>query len=398
MKILPVDVDGLGKIKKIRKEINREDGKKKKKKEKKSDSAQLNKASSSIKDSKINKILKKLKGLDALRTVKNVRVEKNGKKVKVEKVPKAVRIQEARKKGRNIKNGTSGRLHFTEEEDEEEEEGEDEDPLRAKEKDIQNKALLMKKRKEIMIKIDKSGGNNNEWLEKLDLTCSDNFYLKKMKLFGNCEERENEFLKFAHVNVVEGLKKLQNLHIAFNRPYDFLADMIKSDIHMERVRQKLLKDHERVEEREKNKIKRLNKKFNKKSGSSKVINQMEAIERKKNIQKIDQLKKEKKLNTLNVQDFFLKHSKSDEVSASHRGRTKKYNADRSTRKQGESNVSGKEQMNRRGKEKMDNNHTDKTINGKSNRNAKRHKNNIRFKTKKRISKSKNKRRKNFKRR
>ncbi|GAB65492.1 hypothetical protein PCYB_062240 [Plasmodium cynomolgi strain B] len=123
-----------------------------------------------------------------------------------------------------------------------------------------------------------------------------------MKLFGNCQVRESEFLRLTHENVVEGLKKLQDLHISFNRPYDFLADMIKSDLHMERVRQKIVKDHERVEEKEKNKIKRMNKKFNKKSGSAKVASQMEAIEKKKNLQKIDQLRKEDKLNTLNVQD------------------------------------------------------------------------------------------------
>ncbi|CRG97296.1 nucleolar preribosomal assembly protein, putative [Plasmodium gallinaceum] len=170
----------------------------------------------------------------------------------------------------------------------------------------QNKVLLVKKLQEIELK----SNNPNEWLEKLDITSSEHFYMKNINLFGNCEKREEEFLQIAHKNLIEALKKLQDLNISFNRPYDFLADMIKSDIHMEKVRQKILKDHEKSEIREKNKLKRINKKFNKKCGSLKVKNQKEAIQKKKNLEKIDELKKNNNLESLNVQEFFLKHSKS----------------------------------------------------------------------------------------
>ncbi|CDU16723.1 rRNA-processing protein EBP2, putative [Plasmodium yoelii] len=168
----------------------------------------------------------------------------------------------------------------------------------------ENKKLLKKKLKEIKINVD---SENNEWLEKLDLTCSENFYIKKINLFGKCDIRENEFIKFAHTNVLKCLQKLQNLNIPFNRPYDFLAEMLKTDIHMEKVRSHILKNHEMSENKEKNKLKRLNKKFNKNGGSMKVLDQKKAIEKKKNLAKIEQFKNN--LENLNVHDFFQKHSK-----------------------------------------------------------------------------------------
>ncbi|SBT32895.1 rRNA-processing protein EBP2, putative (EBP2) [Plasmodium ovale wallikeri] len=180
----------------------------------------------------------------------------------------------------------------------------------------ENITLLKSKLEEIKLKINVE--NNEEWLEKLDLTCSEYFYLKEANILGKNEERENYLIKYAHTTVLEGLKKLQQLRIPFNRPYDFLADMLKRDEHMEKVRKKILEEHENAEIREKSKIKRINKKFNKKSGSHKILKQNEAIEKKENIKKIDTLKKNNDLDNLNVQDFFLKHSKGDDTKTGRR--------------------------------------------------------------------------------
>ncbi|CAA9987177.1 rRNA-processing protein EBP2, putative [Plasmodium knowlesi strain H] len=398
MKVLPVKVDQMGKKKekKVRRNNNGENVLVKKKKKNGTETLLKKKARTSAKEDAVRKILKKLKRMGSLGEEKPT---KKGGEARKKSQKELSKLRKITPKGSLLRKGASKRNLLKKDNRRSMLETDPDDYAEAK-RLAQNKTLLAKKRKEIMIKVTPSDGNN-EWLEKLDLTCSQNIYLKKMKLFGHCEVRENEFLKLTHENVVEGLKKLQDLHISFNRPYDFLADMVKSDLHMEKVREKIVKDHERVEEREKNKIKRMNKKFNKKSGSAKVASQMEAIEKKKNLQKIDQLRKEDKLKTLNVQEFFLKHSKSDEEKG-RRGGNKK--SDRKGNKQ--SDRKGNKQSDRKGNNQSDRKvatkkddqkvktKKDRKENIKSNRKGK-----ARFKTKKRIMKNKkNKGRKNFKRR
>ncbi|SOV15087.1 rRNA-processing protein EBP2, putative [Plasmodium sp. gorilla clade G2] len=194
-----------------------------------------------------------------------------------------------------------------------------EDFEKKKQKSLENKILLSKKLKEIKLQFkdyhddhhDEHINNNkkNSWIETLDITSTEYYYLKKTELFGISESREKQLQHITHINLIKGLQQLQALNINFNRPYDFLADMLKSDIHMEKIRQKILKEHEQAEIRESNKLKRINKKFLKKCGSQKIKSHKEALEKKQNLLKIDQLKKTNNLQNLNVQEFFLKHSK-----------------------------------------------------------------------------------------
>ncbi|KYN97738.1 rRNA-processing protein EBP2, putative [Plasmodium reichenowi] len=188
-----------------------------------------------------------------------------------------------------------------------------------KKKSLENKILLSKKLKEIKLQFkDDDTINNkkkNNWIERLDITSTEYYYLKRTELFGISESREKQLQNITHMNVIQALQKLQELNIKFNRPYDFLADMLKSDIHMEKIRQKILREHEQAELRENNKLKRINKKFLKKCGSQKIKTHKEALEKKQNLLKIDQLKKTNNLQNLNVQEFFLKHSKDRDYKA-----------------------------------------------------------------------------------
>lgn len=194
----------------------------------------------------------------------------------------------------------------------------------------QNKEMVIKRKlKEIELKEPIS----KDWIEKLDYTNSIILESKEMNLYGNCEKRETMFLELAQEHLPLVLKKLQDLNIPFNRPYDFLADMLKNDKHMERVRSKILADYEKAENREKNKIKKLNKIIHKKSGSTKIKSQKEAVERKKNIEKIEELKQNKKLDNLDLKDFFLKHAKSSD--------DKKLNKKQSISEKKGKNVKGK---------------------------------------------------------
>ncbi|KEG01267.1 rRNA-processing protein EBP2, putative [Plasmodium vinckei vinckei] len=196
----------------------------------------------------------------------------------------------------------------------------------------ENKKLLREKLRKIEINVDKE---KKGWLEKLDMTCSENFYIKKINYFGKCDIREKELKNFAHTNVIKCLQKLQNLNIPFNRPYDFLAEMVKSDIHMEKVRAHILKNHEMSEIKEKNKLKRLNKKFNKNGGSMKVLDQKKAIEKKKNLEKIEELKDN--LESLNVHDFFQKHSKNTDQNNVKNKKTKNKYIDKNSKQNSKQN-------------------------------------------------------------
>ncbi|VWU52859.1 rRNA-processing protein EBP2, putative [Hepatocystis sp. ex Piliocolobus tephrosceles] len=195
-----------------------------------------------------------------------------------------------------------------------------------KKKDEEENRILMKKKlKEIKLKIkNKDDSSGKEWLEKLDIVSSEKFYNKKMKLLGDCDIREKIIQDMVHDTVKKGLTKLQELNINFNRPYDFLGTMLKNDIHMEKLRQKILSEHEAIEKKEKNKIKKINKKVFKNSGSMKVLKQKEAVEKKKNLEKINELKKESNnFENLDINEFFLSHSKKDSNTSGRREKFKR---------------------------------------------------------------------------
>eukprot|EP00088_Acartia_fossae_P012625 TRINITY_DN16526_c0_g1_i1.p1 TRINITY_DN16526_c0_g1~~TRINITY_DN16526_c0_g1_i1.p1 ORF type:complete len:348 (-),score=127.48 TRINITY_DN16526_c0_g1_i1:26-1069(-) len=63
-------------------------------------------------------------------------------------------------------------------------------------------------------------------------------------------KREMLFYRQAQSAVVEGIKRLQSLNIPTRRPDDFFAQMVKSDDHMQKIRQKLLtkqQEQERID-------------------------------------------------------------------------------------------------------------------------------------------------------
>eukprot|EP00088_Acartia_fossae_P070213 TRINITY_DN933_c0_g1_i4.p1 TRINITY_DN933_c0_g1~~TRINITY_DN933_c0_g1_i4.p1 ORF type:complete len:347 (-),score=133.04 TRINITY_DN933_c0_g1_i4:102-1142(-) len=63
-------------------------------------------------------------------------------------------------------------------------------------------------------------------------------------------KREMLFYRQAQSAVLEGIKRLQSMSVPTRRPDDYFAEMVKSDEHMQKIRQKLLtkqQDHERIE-------------------------------------------------------------------------------------------------------------------------------------------------------
>ena len=64
-------------------------------------------------------------------------------------------------------------------------------------------------------------------------------------------DREIQFYNQAVTSAKEGFKQLHTLGIAIHRPDDYFAEMVKSDEHMAKIRNKLVQSRKVIEEREK---------------------------------------------------------------------------------------------------------------------------------------------------
>jgi rRNA-processing protein EBP2 len=76
-------------------------------------------------------------------------------------------------------------------------------------------------------------------------------------------KREMLFYRQAQGAVIEGLPRLQSLKVATKRPEDYFAQMVKSDVHMKKVREVLINKQESLEKSEKAKKQRELKKMGK---------------------------------------------------------------------------------------------------------------------------------------
>lgn len=89
------------------------------------------------------------------------------------------------------------------------------------------------------------------------------------------------------------LARLRALGLQFTRPTDFLAEMLKSDQHMGRIRARISAEQEQQKQFEEKRNQRLNKKFNKLSGHQLVREQEEARRRNIQLRAIEQWKKDR---------------------------------------------------------------------------------------------------------
>ncbi|KAI0230752.1 putative rRNA-processing protein EBP2 [Lamellibrachia satsuma] len=77
-------------------------------------------------------------------------------------------------------------------------------------------------------------------------------------------KREMRFYRQAQAAVLEGIERLHSMHIPTKRPDDYFAEMAKSDMHMKKVREKLISKQISIERSEKAKKMRELRKFGKK--------------------------------------------------------------------------------------------------------------------------------------
>lgn len=103
-----------------------------------------------------------------------------------------------------------------------------------------------------------------------------------------------------------GLRRLRQLRLKFSRPPDFLAEMLKSDQHMVRVKERLAAEKTHLEAFEEKKLRKLNKKFNRLSGHQLVKEQEEARRRNIALKEIEAWKKKRRESALKETESSLK--------------------------------------------------------------------------------------------
>uniref|UniRef100_A0A8B9LDI5 EBNA1 binding protein 2 n=2 Tax=Astyanax mexicanus TaxID=7994 RepID=A0A8B9LDI5_ASTMX len=114
---------------------------------------------------------------------------------------------------------------------------------------------------------------NLPWVERLDLTNKpvDDVLAKAEGRPSNDDvnpeddfQREMYFYRQAQATVLEALPKLKKLNIFTKRPDDYFAEMSKTDQHMQKIRKKLMQKQVAMENSEKAKKLREQRKFGKK--------------------------------------------------------------------------------------------------------------------------------------
>lgn len=76
-------------------------------------------------------------------------------------------------------------------------------------------------------------------------------------------KREFRMYNSTRDNVMKGMEILVQSNIPISRPTDFLAEMLKSDEHMRKVKKRLLQQQQKMDKFEEKKTKQENKKFHK---------------------------------------------------------------------------------------------------------------------------------------
>ncbi|XP_028403785.1 probable rRNA-processing protein EBP2 [Dendronephthya gigantea] len=107
-----------------------------------------------------------------------------------------------------------------------------------------------------------------DWLERLDVTSDigkddTKNEMEKTDVHDDFK-REMKFYKQAQMAVSEALPKLKKLGVPINRPSDYFAEMVKTDDHMQKVREKLVTKELAMEKSEKARKLRAMKKYGKK--------------------------------------------------------------------------------------------------------------------------------------
>ncbi|VEU21396.1 DEKNAAC102362 [Brettanomyces naardenensis] len=124
---------------------------------------------------------------------------------------------------------------------------------------------------------------------------------EKVKDIYDDTERELQFFKQGLDAANEGRKKLTALKVAFSRPADYFAEMVKSDEHMEKLKLKLVEEATEKKAREEAKRQRQLKKFGKQVQHETL--QQRQKEKRGTLDKIKSLRKKRQNSEIGTEEF-----------------------------------------------------------------------------------------------
>jgi len=129
---------------------------------------------------------------------------------------------------------------------------------------INDKAGLLRKYEEIVL-----GGIDKKvpWIETLSIGTAEPINIQNPQ---NDSERDNKFINIALLAVNDALSRLDDMQIPHRRPGDYFAEMVKSDIQMEKIRKSLLHEKTTIQKSEDRRKQRELKKFGKQVQTQKL--------------------------------------------------------------------------------------------------------------------------------
>lgn len=125
----------------------------------------------------------------------------------------------------------------------------------------ENKKEVLLLKEKFKSKFDSKFKSNEIWIERLTVN-----QLNEMERFDVDDDikRELVFYNLSHKGAVDGILKLKSMSQRINRPDDYMAEMLKSEEQVSKIKRNIIDNENRIKKFQLREEKMLNKKFNKK--------------------------------------------------------------------------------------------------------------------------------------
>ncbi|KAJ1727019.1 RRNA processing protein, partial [Coemansia biformis] len=154
-----------------------------------------------------------------------------------------------------------------------------------------------------------------EWIQRCDITSPAPIVVTKTE---DDLERELQFYQQGLEAVMQARQKIQKAGVPFTRPDDYFAEMVKTDAHMAKIRQRLLSERKGIENAEEAKKQRELRKYGKKIQQEKLKGRED--QKKAALDKVATIKKRLRSGDLGGADDFEIDVDSDDGAGSRPGK------------------------------------------------------------------------------
>ncbi|KAJ2159316.1 RRNA processing protein [Coemansia sp. RSA 552] len=163
----------------------------------------------------------------------------------------------------------------------------------------QPKKAFINHRTALTALLDEISQKKLKWIQRCDITSSEPIVVEKTE---NDLDRELKFYQQGLEAAIQGKQEVQKAGVPFSRPDDYFAEMVKSDAHMSRIRQRLLTQQKGIQNAEEAKKQRELRKYGKKIQQEKLKDRED--QKKAALDKIATIKKRLRSGDLGGTDDF----------------------------------------------------------------------------------------------